>query len=199
MSKPVYHPRESAAAQATQPMFTIACGVALVTHTLIDTLEMQGFHYDPAASISVILDIPRGFALQTLEHANSGGAHRVVVTWSFCPEYWEDLWDLRPDILIVGDGLTLDLATAVTAAAQGRRYRQTPDARSALSPAERRVLRLLAHNCSNEQIAERLSVRPQTVKNLVTVIYHKLDLTNRNEALLYYWDIWHVIGREPPS
>lgn len=199
MAKYAYHSREGGAAHATQPIFTIVCGVSLVTHTLIDTLEWQGFHYDPAASTIIILDIPRGFALQTLENLSSTGAHRVVVTWSFCPEYWEDLWDLRPDILIVGDGLTLDLATAVTAAAQGRRYRQTPDTRTALSPAERRVLRLLAHNCSNEQIAARLSVRPQTVKNLVTVIYQKLRLTNRNEALLYYWDIWHVIGREPPS
>lgn len=170
--------------------FTILCAVQPIALTLISLLVRQGFRHDPAASLVILLDVPRGFALRSLETSNTTTHQFVVVTWSFCPEYWEDLWDQRPNILLVGDGLNLDLAIVMAWARQGSRYRLTPGKSTTLSPTERRILHLVASGHTNEAIATQLSLHLQTVKNTLTTIYHKLGLHNRSEALMYYWDIW---------
>jgi DNA-binding NarL/FixJ family response regulator len=53
-----------------------------------------------------------------------------------------------------------------------------------LAPRELSVLELLAEGKSNRQIAERLYLSEQTVKNLLTSVYHKLGAQNRTEAVL---------------
>jgi LuxR family maltose regulon positive regulatory protein len=51
-----------------------------------------------------------------------------------------------------------------------------------LSVQERRVLRLLAADLSNPEIADELVVSLNTVKTHVKNIYSKLDVHNREEA-----------------
>jgi len=53
-----------------------------------------------------------------------------------------------------------------------------------LSSREREVLKLIAKGLTNRRIAERLFIAEQTVKNHLSVIYSKLDVHNRSEALL---------------
>ena len=53
-----------------------------------------------------------------------------------------------------------------------------------LSPRELDVLELLSAGLSNRQIAEKLYLSEQTVKNLLTSIYQKLGVQNRTEAVL---------------
>jgi DNA-binding NarL/FixJ family response regulator len=55
---------------------------------------------------------------------------------------------------------------------------------SALSERERQVLELLAQGLGNEQIAQRLSLSPRTVRNHVTSIFAKADLTSRAQAIV---------------
>lgn len=55
---------------------------------------------------------------------------------------------------------------------------------SLLAPRELDVLEHLAAGLSNRQIAEKLYLSEQTVKNLLTSIYHKLGVQNRTEAVL---------------
>jgi LuxR family maltose regulon positive regulatory protein len=62
-----------------------------------------------------------------------------------------------------------------------------PDATSGtlpepLSPREREVLRLLAAGLTNREIAESLSISPETVKKHTAGIYGKLGASNRTEA-----------------
>lgn len=48
-----------------------------------------------------------------------------------------------------------------------------------LTPRERQVVQLLVDGFSNEEIATRLRLRPQTVKNQLTRIYLKAGVSNR--------------------
>ncbi|RLE18571.1 MAG: hypothetical protein DRJ14_03320 [Acidobacteria bacterium] len=52
-----------------------------------------------------------------------------------------------------------------------------------LSPRERDVLRLLAMNLSNKELADRMGVSLQTVKTHLYNIYQKLSVHNRSEAI----------------
>jgi DNA-binding CsgD family transcriptional regulator len=102
-------------------------------------------------------------------------------------------------VLIVGDGFGVDMAAALVMAAKGARYRVTPDMPVILTPAEQRMLRLLAYGQSNQQIAEQIPMQPQTVKNTLTMIYKKLGVRSRTQAVLYYWSIWQMVARRSPS
>jgi DNA-binding CsgD family transcriptional regulator len=175
--------------------FAILCGVAAVTEVLVRKLEREGLRFDPAASLAAVLDTPPGFALDTLETAQVRSRRLVVVTLNPCIEYCEDLWDMRPAVLLVGRHL--DLRTTLQRAARGERYREAPPGASRLTPAERRMLRLLARGWSNQRIAAELSLQYQSVLNALGSIYKKLGVGNRNEAALYYWGIWQAIDRLP--
>jgi DNA-binding NarL/FixJ family response regulator len=52
-----------------------------------------------------------------------------------------------------------------------------------LTPRQVEVLKLVAHGYSNEEIAERLNVRPNTVKFHLSEIFRRLGVRNRIEAL----------------
>jgi DNA-binding NarL/FixJ family response regulator len=56
---------------------------------------------------------------------------------------------------------------------------------SPLTPRELDVLRLLAQGLDNEAIAQRLVLTRRTVQNHISIIYDKLGVTSRTEALLY--------------
>ena len=58
---------------------------------------------------------------------------------------------------------------------------------SPLTQREREVLELLALGYQKGQIAERLSVSPETVRNHIAHIYDKLDLHHRGEAVAWAW------------
>jgi DNA-binding CsgD family transcriptional regulator len=174
--------------------FATSCGVPVIDQMFVHTLTSLGFSHQHDASVHVILDAPTGFALSTFGALPKTSARHIIVTWNMCPEYWEDLWDLRPHILLVYRGMMTELASAITQAAQDIRYRLIPDSATPLSPAERRVLRLLAHGETNQQIAERMVLRCQSLKNVITGIYQKLGVKNRSEAILYYWNVAGVFA-----
>jgi DNA-binding NarL/FixJ family response regulator len=48
-----------------------------------------------------------------------------------------------------------------------------------LTPRERQVVQFLVDGCSNDDIAARLRLRPQTVKNQLTRIYTKAGVSSR--------------------
>ena len=56
-----------------------------------------------------------------------------------------------------------------------------------LTKSERRVLRLIGQGHRNRQIAELLSIAPDTVKNHITHLYAKLDVHSRGEAVRWAW------------
>ncbi len=56
-----------------------------------------------------------------------------------------------------------------------------------LRPRERQIVALAAHGLRNAEIADRLSISDQTVKNHLTAAYKLLRVRNRTSAIAIYW------------
>jgi len=54
-----------------------------------------------------------------------------------------------------------------------------------LTARERQVVQLVVAGCSNDRIAERLLIRPQTVKNQLSRIYSKMGVATRVQLAVY--------------
>ncbi len=59
-----------------------------------------------------------------------------------------------------------------------------PAAFPELSEREREILGLIAHGCKNAEIADRLVLTPKTVRNHVSNILSKLQVTDRAQAII---------------
>ncbi|MGV9302274.1 MULTISPECIES: response regulator [unclassified Nonomuraea] len=57
-----------------------------------------------------------------------------------------------------------------------------------LTAREQEVLVLIAKGLSNAEIAERLAVSPSTVKNHVTAVFAKIDVSNRAQAVIVAYE-----------
>ena len=53
-----------------------------------------------------------------------------------------------------------------------------------LTDREREILDLIAHGCSNQQIAAQLVLSPRTVRNHISNIFSKLQVADRTQAVL---------------
>jgi len=57
---------------------------------------------------------------------------------------------------------------------------------SALSEQEMRVIALVAQGKTNKEVATAMGLNDKTVRNYLTSIFHKLDVTRRSEAIALY-------------
>jgi DNA-binding NarL/FixJ family response regulator len=80
--------------------------------------------------------------------------------------------------LVIDEGAQVALETGGAEAQLAERLRR-------LSPQERRVLSLIADGLTNRQIADELNLAEKTVKNYVSALLHKLDMTRRAEAAAF--------------
>ncbi len=155
-------------------------------------------------SIELLHDIPHGIALQYLEQRADTRlrSRTIIVTSNMCPEYCDDVWDLKPSALLASsryDGeLGSSLDNVLSQIATGRRVRIAPVSTGALTYAERLVLRYTAQGCCNKHIADKLCLQEKTIRNSLSVIYEKLDIENRTQAALYYWGLLFMLRREEP-
>lgn len=62
---------------------------------------------------------------------------------------------------------------------------QTESTKKNLSTRENEILKLIAQGHQNKSIAHQLYLSEKTVKNHITEIYKKLDVSNRTHAVLY--------------
>ena len=58
---------------------------------------------------------------------------------------------------------------------------------SKLSPRETEIVELMANGVCNHEIAARLFLSYQTVKNMQRTIYEKLKVHTEREAIAVYW------------
>lgn len=80
------------------------------------------------------------------------------------------------------------LDPAVTARVLERVRSGTPaqDRLAALSPQERRVLALIAEGCTNKEVGVKLGLSEKTVKNYLSTVFEKLQVSRRAEAAALY-------------
>ncbi len=170
----------------------VHCGIPGLSALISSEVAKQGFYLSTQASIKLVIDVPQGTALQVLEFSKSPmrrGLQFVVLTFSTCAEYWEDLWDLQPAALLVATNHNFDFANLIHPAARGERYRSAPSRVTTLNQSERQLIRHVARGFSNKEIAQQLGLQEKTVMNSLTAIYKKLNLNSRSEAILHYWGI----------
>jgi DNA-binding NarL/FixJ family response regulator len=65
-----------------------------------------------------------------------------------------------------------------------QRAAKTPSAFSDLTKREGEILELIAQGLTNTAIAERLMLPPKTVRNHVSNIFSKLQISNRAQAII---------------
>jgi DNA-binding NarL/FixJ family response regulator len=56
---------------------------------------------------------------------------------------------------------------------------------SSLTKREREIITLVCHGCKNRQVADRLLMSEGTVRNCLTAIYGKLDVSNRFGLIVF--------------
>ena len=86
--------------------------------------------------------------------------------------------------VMAGEELVID-DRAQAALETGGAEAQLAERLQRLSPQERRVLSLIADGLTNRQIADELNLAEKTVKNYVSALLHKLDMTRRAEAAAF--------------
>lgn len=180
--------------RTTAVPFALWCGMPPLAQLIVRHLIPMGFVDDPQAATLLVLDAPVGFALRALETHALAARSVIVATGSPCPEYWADLADCDPAILLAGPDLEHAIATALRHAPHGARYQLTPPVQSPLTAQERAVLRAVARGYTNAQIARIVGVSPKRVANMLTQIYARLQLPNRVALALYYWGRADLLG-----
>jgi two-component system response regulator DevR len=86
--------------------------------------------------------------------------------------------------VVAGEELVID-EKAEAALESGGAEAQLAERLRRLSPQERRVLSLIADGLTNRQIADELNLAEKTVKNYVSALLHKLDMSRRAEAAAF--------------
>lgn len=187
MFRDVKTANSTASSSSELPTFNILCGRPPIERLLLHSLQANGFRFDLHAAIVLLIDAPFAYALQQLETLDQTGRHVIIQTPNLAPEYWDDIWELQPAILLAGDAFNREVETALVDAGYGKRYKRTPNIVSPLTTCERSVLHYAARDYSNKEIAAQLNIRPQTVANMLRTVYAKLGVRGRMGAAFYYW------------
>lgn len=176
-----------------QSRVQVSCAYEELAREVERAIRREGFISTGPCPLTVVVDNPTGFALKILLRCPQKG--KVIITSNPCPEYWEDLWNLEPQVLLAGGHSVSELVAALERASKGEYYRQIPKHSSELTPRERDVLRFCAMSRTNGEIAGELGISERTVQNNLTSIFTKLGLNHRGQAILYYWGIWDWLDR----
>jgi DNA-binding NarL/FixJ family response regulator len=189
------HPIFREGLQAALLAFPDLLVVAAVATVAEAQTALDEHHPDVAL---VDLALPDGSGLDVTQRAAANGTVAIVLTMSRQPDVLlEAVRAGARGYLVKGAGRE-EIVSAVRAAARGEAIfgsdvadhvlsaltRQDPAAAAfpTLSQRERDVLRLLAHGLPNRSIATRLHLSEKTVRNHVSGILAKLDVSTRHDA-----------------
>ncbi|NOK60017.1 MAG: hypothetical protein GFH27_549291n210 [Chloroflexi bacterium AL-W] len=153
MSTNIYDWKVERNAHTLQGSLSFQCGIPNLADQIVHDIGRTRLHNVTEVALNIIVDAPSGFAMTLLESYTSSSLETtIILTWSRCPEYWEDLWDHRPLGLIVAEYHLL--STCLHAVAHKKRFRIPTMTTTSLTPTERRIFRFLSHGYTNSQIAD---------------------------------------------
>ena len=122
----------------------------------------------------------------TLARSIQAGAKGYLVYSRFAPE------EMVKAIHEVASGKEIALSPAVALALEGlpekndrAQFWEEQQLQDPLTPREIEILDLIAEGKSNMEIAQALVVEEKTVKNHITRLYSKLDISSRYEAIRF--------------
>lgn len=151
--------------QVTRQIVAERLGTSIVLLTAYDDVEQVLHAFSAGASAYCSKDVEAGKLVDVIRHVARG-------------------------FFVVGDqvfdetGLDQWLSSGVEAVRRPH-LEGDVDAFTPLSPREMEILQYVTRGLSNKEIAAKLAISHQTVKNHMTAILHKLDVEDRTQAAVY--------------
>ena len=175
-------------------VLNLHCGDAAQGAEMSEQLVAAGFRVDPAAPLSVVLDEPLGWASLSRDR---GPGQTVIISRNHCPAYRLDLLEGGPAALVYPKNIQAIVST-LNLVAEGETVH--PTVHTPLTPAERYTVRYTARGHTNKEIAKVRNISEGRIKNILSVVYGKLNLKSRVQIAHYYYGNWHLLpGWTPPE
>lgn len=151
--------------QVTRQISAERLGTAVVLMTAYDDVEQVLHAFSAGAAAYCSKDVEAGKLVDVVRHVANG--HYVVGDQVYDEEGLEE-WRSKGVETVRRPHLDGDV-----------------EAFTPLSPREMEILQYVTRGMSNKEIAARLGISHQTVKNHMTAILHKLDVEDRTQAAVY--------------
>ncbi|GIQ67799.1 DNA-binding response regulator [Xylanibacillus composti] len=135
------------------------------------------------------IEMPRMSGLEAAEALKGCSSKLVILTTFARPGYFERAVKAGVDGYLLKDSPSEELASSIRSVVAGRRIYASElvdEAYSEVNPLTEReseVLVLMADGKNTKEIANQLFLTTGTVRNYISVILDKLDVTNRIEAI----------------
>lgn len=123
--------------------------------------------------------------------AMSSGAHGYLLKEINAQALWQAIVDVAAGKFILDPAVTTRVLNLVRHGAPQSEH----DKLAQLSAQERRVLALVADGKTNKEIAEQMGLSDKTVKNYLSNIFEKLQISRRSQAAVLYAE---SRGSKPP-
>ncbi|MCM2274760.1 MAG: response regulator transcription factor [Candidatus Didemnitutus sp.] len=114
--------------------------------------------------------------------AMSSGAHGYLLKEINAQGLWQAIIDVAAGKFILDPAVTTRVLNLVRHGAP----QSEQDKLAQLSAQERRVLALVAEGKTNKEIAEQMNLSDKTVKNYLSNIFEKLQISRRSQAAVLY-------------
>ncbi len=195
---PTQNAHHTSSFQSLLPSINLICQHASLHAQAKQTLKLEGFTVTDNAQITLIVDSFHGNALLTLEFQTP--PNPIVMTSNPCGEYQANLLEFGAKAVVSPVGNNNTLLQAIRAVARLEPFQNNLPESSNLTPAERRILRLIANGLENKEIARALGSSDSTIRNQVSTVLSKISSThpnlrleNRTQLALFYWGMWQSL------
>ncbi|MCK6257336.1 response regulator transcription factor [Fictibacillus sp. KIGAM418] len=180
-----------------QQMMLGALGLLL---NLEEDMEVVGKASDGEKAISLVhqhqpdicimdIEMPVKTGLEAAEELKGSGCKVMILTTFARTGYFQRAFKAGVRGYLLKDSPSEELASSIRSVMAGRRIyapELVDDAYSEENPLtdrEKEVLSLVADGKNTKEIADQLSIKAGTVRNYISTILEKLEVTNRIEAI----------------
>jgi DNA-binding NarL/FixJ family response regulator len=196
---------------------TVVCEGLRAILSTAPHIEVVGVAHEGRAALDLLPTLKPDLVLMDLKMPGMNGIHatraireqyphiRVLVLTTYDGDEWVmDAIRSGADGYLLKDSTRGDIVAAIEGTVAGETHvdpgvadklfavvRGTPPSDSSileeLNEREREILQLIAHGLTNAEIADRLSLAIGTVRNYVSGVLEKLDVTDRTQAAALAW------------